>query len=231
MRGFEFQACAERISAAGLAVRGAFHVGEGDGVPETRGPARTLILIGNAGSSFWHAFTASGEYGDGLPDPLDRWSERVITRLGQELDAQPVFPFGGPPYHPFLRWARRAEAVSPSPLGMLIHPEYGLWHAYRGALVFPRRLEGLPPPKAQGPSPCLTCREQPCLHACPVGAFDGDGFDVKRCAEHISGPVDCRDQGCLARNACPAGKPFQYVREQHRFHLAAFLRARKLDRE
>jgi hypothetical protein len=227
-----FDSYARRIAAEGLTVRGAFHVEEADAVPDLGGGAgeRTLILIGNAGSSFWPAFALSPEYRDGEPDPLDRWSERVITQLAHAIDACPLFPFGGPPYHPFQRWARRAESVYPSPLGTLVHPEYGPWHAYRGALVVDGRLEGLPAGSG-APSPCLSCAAQPCLHACPVGAFSGEGFDVGACSGHLSGPSECRDRGCLARNACPAGKPFRYVREQHRFHLAAFLRARQVGGE
>ena len=40
-----------------------------------------------------------------------------------------LFPFGGPPHFPFQQWARRAEPVHPSPIGLLIHPIYGLWHS------------------------------------------------------------------------------------------------------
>jgi len=223
----DFETCAARIAKTGLVARGAFHVEENDKVPPVGGQAaRTLVLIGNAGSSLWPEFSRSREYRDGRPNPLDRWSERVIDDLGRELDALAVFPFKGPPYYPFLRWARRAETVTSSPLGMLIHPDYGLWHAYRGALVFDRPLDGLPDPTREA-SPCLTCEDQPCLSGCPVDAFGSDGFDVERCVTHLDGPNRCRDEGCLARNACPAGKPFKYVREQHRFHLAAFHRAQK----
>lgn len=227
MIGASYESCARRISATGLTARGGFHVEPGDGVPPTAGDGgpRTVILIGNAGSSFWPAFRASAEYRDEQPDPLDRWSERVITGLAGQLDAHAVFPFRGPPYCPFQRWARRAEALFPSPLGTLIHPDYGLWHAYRGALIFDRHLAGLPGGSGAA-SPCLSCAAQPCLQACPVEAFSAGGFDADACAAHLSGPNACTTEGCLARNACPAGKPFQYMREQHRFHLAAFLRAR-----
>lgn len=222
-----FESYARRINAAGLSPRGAFHVEPGDGVPGSAGGdgERTLILLGNAGSAFWSRFRASEEYRDGRPHPLDRWSERVINSLGRELGARSVFPFKGPPFYPFQKWARRAETVFPSPLGILIHPEYGLWHAYRGALIVDDPLDDLPR-GSRAESPCLSCREQPCLHACPGGAFSVEGFDAHGCAEHLSGPNACADEGCLSRNACPAGKPFKYVREQHRFHLAAFLRAR-----
>src|SRR4030095_137820 len=55
------------------------------------------------------------------------------------------------------RWAMRAEAVAPSPLGILIHPDYGLWHAYRGALAFAERL-ALPPRGARPLPPGLFAR-------------------------------------------------------------------------
>lgn len=222
----------DRIEAAGLVPRGAFHVREDDHVPATgdADAGRTLILIGNAGSSFWPVFERSPELADGRPDPLDRWSERVISALASELEAYPVFPFGGPPYHPFLRWARRGEAVAPSPLGMLIHPEYGLWHAYRGALIVNRLLADVPA-RPDAPSPCLSCPDQPCLSGCPVDAFSGEGFDVDACVGHLSGANDCLDRGCLARNACPVAPGFRYDTVEHCFHLRAFLRARTRNRE
>lgn len=227
MSGGSYQWFVRRIEDAGLDARGAFHVRPGDGVPapDSREGERTLILVGNAGSGFWAHFRRSPEYRDGRPHPLDRWSERVITALGRALGAEPVFPFKGPPWHPFQKWARRAEALSPSPMGMLIHPRYGLWHAYRGALIVDGALGGLPS-RTAGESPCLSCDDQPCLHTCPVDAFSARGFDADACAAHLSGPNECADGGCRARNACPAGKPFRYVREQHRFHLAAFRGAR-----
>ncbi|GMQ77036.1 MAG: 4Fe-4S dicluster domain-containing protein [Gammaproteobacteria bacterium] len=103
----------------------------------------TLVLVGVVGGSCWDTFQAAAESRQS-PHPLDRWSRRVVTELAAELGAEALFPFGGPPYLPFLRWAQRAEAVHPSPIGPLIHPDYGLWHAYRGALAFAQSID-LPP--------------------------------------------------------------------------------------
>lgn len=130
------------LERVGLSARGGFHPQRGDDVPLLAGeaPARTVVLVGSIGGSLWPAFRASPEYGDGLPDALDRWSRRVLTAVAEALEAEMVFPFGGPPHYPFQRWAERAEPVAPSPLGLLIHPEHGLWHAYRGALLFAQRL-------------------------------------------------------------------------------------------
>ncbi|MEZ5775791.1 MAG: hypothetical protein R3D33_14110 [Hyphomicrobiaceae bacterium] len=131
------------------------------------------------------------------------------------------------PYQPFQQWAMRAEPVTPSPLGLLIHPEHGLWHAYRAALAFPDLVDDLPP-RGEHPSPCATCVARPCLSACPVGAFDGRGYDVAVCVGHLrSGrPPDCLAHGCHARAACPVGLTARYPHAQIRFHMAAFHRAR-----
>ena len=220
----------ERLVAVhGLHLRGGFHPAADDGVPPMADgqPSATLILIGNVGTSLWPAFSGSAESGDGAPDPLNRWTQRVIGAIARAVGAEPLFPFGGPPYLPFQRWAMRAEAVAPSPLGILIHPDYGLWHAYRGALAFAERLAL--PARVERPRPCDSCPDRPCLSACPVGAFSERGYDVPTCIGHIGGPGGgaCMADGCLARRACPVGPAHGYGAAQARFHMAAFLAARR----
>ncbi len=213
----------------GLILRGAFHPLTADRVPALADgrPAGTLVLLGNAGASLWEQFSAAPEFADGAADPLNRWSERVIGALAEAFHARPLFPFGGPPYQPFVTWAKRAEPVTESPLGMLIHPEHGLWHAYRGALALAERLE-LPPRDTRSP-PCDSCADKPCLTACPVGAFTGEGYDVAACTGHIAAAAgaDCLEQSCRARRACPIGRGLAYGPAQRRFHMAAFLKSRR----
>lgn len=203
----------------GLRCRGGFIVGPGDALPGIAGgPARTVVLLGFTGPEHWPIFTASPESADGQANPLDRWSSRVIRDLAAEFGARPLHPFDGPPWWPFQRWAQRAEALHPSPLGILIHPRYGLWHAYRGALSFAAEFE-LPPP-VQGPSPCSSCTATPCIAACPAGAVTALGFDRAACAAHVASPkgIACRS-GCLARASCPVGVQYRYGSEQAIFHM------------
>lgn len=186
----------------------------------------TLVLVGVVGRSCWEPFQGAEEARQ-WPNPLDRWSRRVVTELGAELGADALFPFGDPPFLPFIRWAQRAEDVHPSPIGPLIHPDYGLWHAYRGALAF---VDILDLPSAQKRlSPCDTCADKPCLTTCPVGAFSADGYDAPACVEHIAAAhgVDCLGGGCLARRACPVGVAYQYTPAQMGFHMSAFLAAHR----
>ena len=215
------------LREVGLSPRGAFHPGAGDGVPPLAPdtPARTLVLAGNVGPQMWRAFDAARA---GASMSLDQWSEGALRELAARLGARAVFPFERP-YLPFQRWAMRAEACHPSPLGLLIHPDYGLWHGYRGALLFADVI-GLPPPDRRD-SPCASCTDKPCLRACPVGAFDGKAYDVPVCARHLAGEPEpaCMDSGCLARHACPVGRDYRYAPRQARFHMRAFLRNASLN--
>lgn len=228
----DYAAIASAAATVGLAVRGGFHPLDDDGIlPATDGkrPA-TVVLLGNVGSSLWPAFSTSPEICDGADHPLDRWTRRVVGTLAGELGAAPLYPFGGPLHWPFQRWATRAEAVHPSPLGLLIHPDFGLWHAYRAALVFAAHIDL--PVREQRASPCATCAATPCLSACPVGAFTGSSYDVAACTGHIASPsgADCMQGGCRARRACPVGQLRTYGPGQVRFHMDAFLRSRSGER-
>ncbi len=214
------------LGEAGLTLLGAFHPEPGDGVPPLADgrPAATLAIAGNVGDTMWRTFERDRV---DEANPLDAWSRRVLDPIAERLGGHALFPFGGPPYLPFQRWAQRAGPYAPSPIGPLIHPDYGLWHAFRGALAFAERL-ALPPPDAR-PSPCESCADKPCLANCPVGALRPGAYDVPACVEHISAPAgeDCLALSCRARRACPIGRIYTYSPEQSRFHMAAFLRAVK----
>lgn len=210
----------QSLRQAGLTPRGAFHPVAKDAVPPlvADAPVRTLVLAGNAGPQMWRAYAAARV---AEPLTLDAWSARVLADLALRLEARAVFPFERP-YLPFQRWAMRAEACHPSPLGLLIHPDYGLWHGYRGALLFAAAIE-LPPRDARA-NPCQSCAARPCLTACPAGAFNGREYDVPACARQLAQTPEqaCMHGGCLARRACPVGRDCRYAPAQARFHMQAF---------
>ena len=186
--------------------------------PTDMGETKFVILIGNAGPAMFARFMSSGL------DTIDEWTRAVVEPLAIDLDAKAVFPFDVP-HQPFLSWARRGGAGHVSPLGLNIHPTYGLWHAYRAALLFPVEFDL--PRASTGAHPCESCALKPCLSACPVSAFDGKTYDVDGCGVHVNaGPNDCMDGGCLARRACPIGVQYQYAKPQAQFHMQAFARAR-----
>jgi hypothetical protein len=219
-----FGAIDRRANSAGLAVRGAFHPELHEFDRELPGvSAATIILLGFTGSLQWEYFRDAAEARDGRPHPLDRWSRRVIGALAQEFAATAVYPHGENLQLPFQQLALRSEPVHRSPIGLLIHPAWGLWHAYRGALVLSHRVEL--PAVARSGSPCSSCAARPCLSSCPVGAFRPGSFDLQACIDHLhsAAGAPCREGGCLARRACPVGTRFSYTAEQMRFHMRAFM--------
>jgi ferredoxin len=209
---------AARSADEGLAVTGWFHPSAEDGAPPE---ARTLLLIGYAGPEMWESFQTSAEGRDGAPHGLDRWSTRIIGDLAKEFGAKALFPFGGPPYQPFIRWTYAGEPVHQSKLGMSIHPERGLWSGWRGALALRDHLDL--PPVERSEHPCTPC-PAPCRDACPVGAFTDAGYDTAACRSYLNSDQGgrCRSGGCLARRACPVGSALSHSPEQAAFHLEAF---------
>lgn len=214
----------EEVARFGLAVRVAFAPHAQDAVPplEDGRAARTLALVGNVGSSLWPAFTASPEFGDGQPHALDRWSRRIGEDIAARHGGRALFPFGGPPHHPFQRWAMRGGTLFPSPIGLLIDAEHGVWHAFRFAVALPDRTDEAAPAAS---SPCASCATRPCLNACPVDAFGPEGYRHRDCVDYLTTHPDaaCWQIGCLARHACPVGAQNRYRPVHASFHMRAFV--------
>ncbi len=203
-----------------LAVFGGFHPTPEDGCPDG---AKTLILLGPDGPGFWAHVTAAPEWRGGGADPLDRWSARVIGDIAARLGGTALFPFGGPPYHPFYRWALRTGRAWASPVTLLVHDRAGLMVSYRGAVALPFRLS-LPEPPAQ--APCRACRNQPCRAACPPLALTECGYDVPACHAFLDTLPgrDCLSQGCRVRRACPISQAYGRLPRQSAYHMGLFHR-------
>jgi hypothetical protein len=209
-----FQDLSSALAPWGLITRGGLHSED-----EVSAIPQTFILIGNFGSRMWERFSAEKI---ARLDPLDHWTQQVIEPIAAQVNAKALYAFEGPPYHPFQSWAMQAEAVFPSPIGPLIHPEFGLWHAYRAALVFDQKVEL--PVQAPATSPCETCTDKPCLTTCPVGAFSSGTYDVPACVEYLETPAgkSCLTESCAARRACPVGTQYHYSEGQSDHHMNAF---------
>ena len=223
----------EALARHGMRLRGTLEVQSSD-APRLQLPpfphgngAAVLCLVGVVGSEFWPHFKASHFYADGLPDPLDRWSRHIGDALAHEHQGLVLYPFDGPPWHPFQQWADLCEPTQPSPLMLRIHPEYGLWHAYRFALLLAADTTGTSI-STKAESLCANCATQACLHTCPVQAYTGTAFMLNACANHLRSPQGglCMEHGCQARLACPLGTEFRYNHEHAAFHMQAFLQAR-----
>lgn len=202
-----------------LAVFGALHPDAGDDAPEGTG---TLVLFGPAEPGFWPHLTAQPEWQDAQPDPVDRWSKRVLGGMATRLGGRALFPSDGPPYPPFFRWAIRSGRAWASPVRILVHDSAGLWVSYRGAIALKGRLP-LPPAPA---CPCDTCAGRPCLDACPPRALAGEGYDVPACHAFLDTPAggNCLSGGCHVRRACPVSQAYGRLPEQSEYHMRQFHR-------
>ncbi len=217
-------AISQSLSPSGLLVRGSLNEGVIELPPiDERRAAKSLLLVGTAGSSFWTGFCATPEYLDRIPNPLDRWSRRMGDGLAGKFNGRAIYPFDGPPYHPFLRWAQHAEPLQVSKLGLSIHPAYGLWHTYRFAVLLPHEITTSMHAEVDT-NICNACTDQPCLQSCPVDAFSNNHYDVDACIGYLKSDAssDCHTLGCVARRSCPVGAAYSYEKEHAAFHMAAF---------
>ncbi len=206
----------EALAAAQhLAVLGGFHCQDDKTLP--RG-TRSVLLLGPHEPGFWAHIRSQTEW-DGAPDPMDRWSRRVIGRMACDLGAKALFPFGGPPYQPFYTMALRTGRVWDSPVRLLVHAEQGLMVSFRGALALRDKID-LPPPV---PRPCDAC-PQPCLTACPVAALGASGYDLPACHRFLDTAAggDCMNCGCAVRRACPLSESYARLPQQSAYHMGKF---------
>jgi epoxyqueuosine reductase len=213
--GLTLPALAARLAEERLEVLGGFTVAEGEaGFPAG---TRTLLMLGPKEPGFWAHLQAQREWGG--PDPVDRWSRRVIGRIACDLGGKALFPFGGPPYHPFYRWALRTGRVWESPVRLLVHSGQGLLVSFRGALALQEEVE-VPPQLSR---PCEGCAA-PCLTACPAGALTAAGYDVPACHAFLDQPdgAECLSGGCLVRRACPVSQSYARLPEQSAYHMGQF---------
>lgn len=214
----------EALAAYGLVRRGGLNFGRDEDTPP--GPsgraARAVMLVGQAGASAWPYFSAWRErQARDLRHPLDTWAREVIGEVGRQFGARAVSP-SDRPFVPFQLWAKRAEGLRASPMGLLMHPRYGLWHAYRGALLFDSEIAFAP--REEVVHLCDACVEKPCLKSCPIGAYSGSGFDYAGCRAHLHSGAggECMSRGCLDRRACPHGAGYRYPSDMQVFHMDAF---------
>lgn len=202
------------LADVGLMSMGHCSVLQSDGLDHDDG---TLVLLGPDEPAFWGLFSRSPEYRDGQPDPMDRWSRRVIDVIAAKAGGMAYYPFGGPPFQPFYTWALRSGRAWASPIGFLVHDIAGLFASYRGAVWVPEARAA-----EQGSNPCTTC-PAPCKTACPVDALR-DTYDVAACKTYLATTAGtaCMTTGCAARRSCPVGAS-RRLPAQAAFHMEAFL--------
>ena len=178
----------------------------------------TILLLGNGGQDFWQKFTLNIPAGD---DPVDIFSaeasEQVLEKCCPGLKRKLLFPTDECPVL-LQRLMLQAGWHTPSPLGIGMHAEYGLWNACRAVWWLDAELEQAMPQKTVVDH-CAHCVDTPCMTACPAKAL-GEGRMplLNRCADYRLSDDSVCEQTCVAREACPVATEHRYTAEQLSYH-------------
>lgn len=175
-----------------------------------------IILIGNGGSSLWQSLPpAIWDHND----PIDSFSHAAAQQFARKILGEDRYQVIYPGTHPVAlqQMGLAAGWHANSPLGLGINPRWGLWFAYRAAILTRIPLPEIRHPKAA--SPCVSCQDQPCISHCPAQALTADrAIDMPRCGNYrLNEDSRCSDR-CLARISCPVSIEHRYTLEQIRYH-------------
>lgn len=193
---------------------------------------RSIVVIGNGGGDFWRAFKTHAAENPGWlerDNPLDDFTREVVEK---EIAARiqtagvrciAVYPFGSGPALNFMQLAKLAGLAGPSIIGVVVHPVFGPWIAFRAALLIDREIDH--PGGAIGFDPCPTCSTRSCISACPAAAVSfPSGWDIPKCMAHrVEAHPECADR-CDARVACVLGPDKRYPDDELAYHQMRALR-------
>ena len=208
----------------------------------------SVLLIANQGPSMWQKLNRrAAESGIRTSDPVDDYVLDTVLEHGRAVlpdqHLSVLYPRtrldSSLPHVPLQKLGTVAGWHHASPMGIGIHPEFGLWFAYRalvcvdmvftpGVCVSGRwsalRESGSQVVDNTSESVCDTCETRACQSACPAGAVTfGQLPDMARCSTfRLSENSPCASQ-CLARNACPVGGQSRYESEQTAHHYSLSL--------
>jgi len=174
-------------------------IGAGDGFDH-------VVLVASTGGDMWSSVVDGGWLD--RDHPIDSHAAEALDAFEAGLRAagirsRRVWPPGPDAAGPPLPLSKLGEAAGwgrRSPLGLGIHPRYGLFVGYRGVVLVSGEWEERREPAA--PHPCDGC-SRPCVSACPVSAIGDRGIRAGPCFdERLRAGAACNDR-CLARLACP----------------------------
>ncbi len=196
--------------------------------------AKSVVLVGFAGNSFWEIFKDYIKENPGFKNKSDdlidnytvlKFIEAAKILNSHKIKYKSVFPFGKDAAElNFLKLGELAGAGVPSLLGILLHPIYGPWISLRGAFITNLELNEYDSPISKF-SPCPAC-DKPCISACPANTISTSGWDWKSCMKFRISDETCASS-CTSRRACPYGKTQQYSEEQIQYHHKFVLKSVK----
>lgn len=196
---------------------------------------QSIIVIGNGGGAFWSAFEQHADRHPGWTErehPLDDFTRFVIERdavpilTASRLDHRVIYPFisSDGSTLSFMAAGKAAGLSGPSLLGVMVHPVFGPWIAFRAAILIDQLLDA--PGAGLGFDPCPSCEVRSCISACPASAISVvKGWDIPQCLTHrVEMEADCAPR-CHARVGCVLGPEHRYPDDELAYHQMRSLRA------
>ena len=189
--------------------------------------AKSIVVIGNGGGALWAALSDHANRNPGWwnrEHPLDDFTrtivEREIAPVVRDTSARftVVYPFmQGKITLNFVALGKAAGLAGPSILGVLVHPKFGPWMAFRAAILIDVQLDEAG--EAREFDPCPSCTARTCIAACPTSAVAfPSGWDIPRCLTYrIEAEADCTPR-CHARAACVIGPEHRYPDDELAYH-------------
>ena len=181
---------------------------------------QSIVVFGNYGRGLWEAFLNDikqhPQHLSQHQHPLDDFVLRNI----QKSDPSPPSSrrwircaADEKTFVDFRMLAHHAGLGCISPVGLLIHPEFGLWTGFRAALLSTQKIP-LSPPSVDV---CTSCATKVCISSCPAQAVQTTGWSVQKCADFHQQSTLCHGR-CHARLECPIGSSYKHGKLQHEYH-------------
>ena len=198
------------------------------------GKAKSIVVIANGGGALWLGLRRHAEHNPGWWErehPLDDFTRAIVEKEIEPVLRQSgsrytiVFPFmSGRATLNFIELGKVAGLGGSSILGVVVHPKFGPWIAFRAAILLEELIDA--PGEAASFAPCPACTERSCIAACPTAAVAvPSGWNIPRClAYRLESAADCMPR-CHARVACVLGPQYRYPEDELAYHQKRALAA------
>ncbi len=195
---------------------------------------RSIVIVGNGGGAFWNAYQrhlAANPGWERREHPLDEFTRTMVGEkiapalIRAAVPHAVIYPFmsSGRTLN-FMEAGKSAGLAGPSIIGVMVHPVYGPWIAFRAAILLREEIDE--PGEARAFDPCPSCTARTCISACPANAVSyPGGWNIPKCLTHrVEVEADCAAR-CHARAACVLGPQHRYPDDELAYHQMRALKS------
>ncbi len=182
---------------------------------------KQLIILGHLGKLLWEKVNASTS---GSDNPIDDYASLIVNNLFSQYypDNHFEIAYPGSEVIGLQQLGQLAGWHNASPFKVGINDQWGSWFAYRAVVLADTNF--ISTDVLESISPCISCKEQLCISACPSNALVTGELDNQCCIDYRKQAVsDCKNT-CLARVSCPVGSEYRYTDEQIHYHYGLSMR-------